>query len=126
VKARRVAPRDVLKRTWALETDGGRCQPIDYLEGVPVECRQKMNSLLRYVDINGYHPRDTKYKVIEPGIVEFKVKVPRAIRVLAYKSSKGHVLIHGFDKGEGKIPAAVLTLVRKRIAEFEAGGADYE
>jgi hypothetical protein len=85
-----------------------------------------MNALLLHVDANGHHSRDTKYKVIEARIVELKVKVPKAIRVLAYKSPRGHVLIYGFDKGEGRIPASTLSLVRKRIAEFEAGGADYE
>jgi hypothetical protein len=126
--ARGGAPRGVrlsakLKHTWAYEPASGRPQVLRYLAGTNPDSRRKMNALIAHVDEYGFHPSKTRYRPVGGALVEFKVKNPRAIRVLSYRLPEGgHVLLLGFDKVDGPIPKDVMKRAREMAREFVDGG----
>lgn len=82
-----------------------------------------MNALIAHVDENGRHPSPTRYRPVEGTLVEYKVKNPKAIRVLAHRlPNEGHLLLLGFDKIDGPIPPQHLKRARQMISAFEKGG----
>jgi hypothetical protein len=112
-----------LTRTWALFATPGSSRVLKYLADTNAASRKNMNALIGQVDRDGFHHSDTRYKRIEGPLVEYKVKKPKAIRVVAYRlPDGGHVLLLGFDKSDGPTPPQVMKAARKLAAEFEKGG----
>ncbi|MEI7814119.1 MAG: hypothetical protein WCJ13_04955 [Coriobacteriia bacterium] len=86
-----------------------------------------MNALIAHVDGYGFHPSETRYRSVGGALVEFKVARPKAIRILAYRLPQGgHVLLLGFDKGDGPIPHDVMNRAKGMAREFEKGGAQLD
>jgi hypothetical protein len=112
-----------LTRVWALSTAADVSQVLKYLGTTNPGSRVDMNALILHVDEYGFHPSSKRYRHIEGPIVELKVKKPKAIRVLAYRlPSNGHVLLLGYDKGDGPIPSATLSRAKDLARQFEEGG----
>ena len=117
-----------LQRTWAYRLPGsGASQVLKYLARTNEVSRQRMNALIAHVDEYGFHPSETRYRSFGGGLVEYKVGKPKAIRILAYRLPRGgHVLLLGFDKLDGRIPADVMDRAKSMVREFEMGGAQLD
>jgi len=112
-----------LRRVWAMSTAPGVSPVLRYMTSANELSRKHMNALIAHVDEYGFHHSQKRYRHIDGPIVELKVKDPKAIRVLAYRlPDNGHVLLLGFDKGDGPIPSQIMKRARDMAREFEEGG----